>query len=79
MGQTCEREVEFAVGFVGGRWKEVSITVEEPFERVMDDIEITTAATKIIEKIDFSPEVVSFYHVIYIEDPEGGFGEDLNI
>lgn len=77
MGKTCEREVEFAVGFVGGRWREISVTVEEPFERAMDDSEITSAAEEIIKKIDFRPELVSFYHVLYIEDPDGGFGEDI--
>jgi hypothetical protein len=79
MGKTYEREVEFAVGFVGGQWREVSVTVQETMERVLDDDEITPKALKILEKIDFSPNVVAFHHVLYIEDPEGGFGEDLNI
>ena len=33
------------------------------------------AAKKIVEKIEFV-DPVAFYHMIYIEDPEGGFGED---
>jgi len=70
-----QRDVEFAVGFVGGQWREVTITVPETYEKALDDDEIVAAAEKIIEKIDF-PDPVSFYHVLYIEPPEGGFGED---
>ncbi len=79
MGETLEREVEVAVGFVGGQWSEVSVSVPETFESVLDDEEITAKALEIIEKIDFSPNAVAFHHILYIEDPEGGFGEDTNI
>jgi hypothetical protein len=71
-----KREVEFAVGFVGGQWREVSITVEEDPTRVMEDDELVAAATETLELIDFESPV-AFYHVLHIEDPEGGFGEDL--
>ena len=79
MGKAYEREVEVAVGFVGGQWSEVSVSVPETFESVLDDEEITAKALEIIEKIDFSPNAVAFHHILYIEDPEGGFGEDTNI
>ena len=77
MDKTYEREVEVAVGFVGGQWREVSVTVKETEERVLDNEEITAEAMKIIEQLDFSPNAVSFHHVLYIEDPDGGFGEDI--
>jgi hypothetical protein len=70
-----ERSVEFAVGFVGGQWQEVMITVPEDEDRVLDDGEVEDAARKVIEKIEFA-EPVAFYHLLYIGDPEGGFGED---
>ena len=79
MGKAYEREVEVAVGFVGGQWSEVSVSVPETFESVLDDEEITAKALEIIEKIDFSPNAVAFHHIRHIEDPEGGFGEDTNI
>lgn len=76
MGKTLQREVEFAVGFVGGQWSEVSVSVEENYERVLDDPEIIEKALEVLKKMDFSPNAVAFHHVLYIEDPEGGFGED---
>jgi len=78
MGKTYEREVEVAVGYVGGQWREVSVTVKGTMERILDDDEITAKALKIIEELDFSPNAVSFHHVLYIESPDGVFGEDLN-
>lgn len=77
MDKAYEREVEVAVGFVGGQWREVSVTVQEAVSRVLDDDEITAKAMEIIEKLDFSPNAVAFHHVLYIEDPDGGFGEDI--
>ena len=69
-----ERHVEVAVGFVGGQWREITVTVPESEDRVLDD-ELTKAATAIIKQMGFS-DTVAFYHVIFIEEPEGGFGED---
>jgi len=76
--KTCERDVEFAVGFVGGQWTEVTITLDEPLERVLDDDELVEMGEKKLQRIKF-PNPVAFYHVLHIEDPEGGFGEDLNL
>lgn len=76
MGKTYEREVVVAVGFVGGQWREVSVTVEETMERVLDDDEITTEAMKIIEQLNFVPNAISFHHVLYIENPDS-IDEDI--
>lgn len=77
MGEAYEREVEFAVGFTGGQWREVSITVQETPERALDDDELVEKAVEILEKLDFSPNLVSFHHVLYIEDPDNMHDEDI--
>jgi hypothetical protein len=76
MGKTYEREVEFAVGFVGGQWSEVSVTVKEARERVLDDPELIEGAVAMLDKMDFSPNVVSFKHVLYIQPAEELHGDD---
>lgn len=73
--KNCQRTVEFAVGFLHGQWIEVEIIVEEDPDRALDDEEVVEAATKIIQQATFE-HPVSFYHVLYISPPEGGYADD---
>jgi hypothetical protein len=77
MGKTYEREVEFAVGFLGGQWSEVSITVEETRERVLDDPELIESAEVTLDKMFVSSDKkIAFKHVLYIQPAEELHGDD---
>lgn len=77
MGEAYEREVEFAVGFTGGHWREVSIIVQEDPDCALDDDEVVAKALITLEQIDFSPEIVAFHHILYIQDPDSIHDEDI--
>ncbi|KKL22692.1 hypothetical protein LCGC14_2432920 [marine sediment metagenome] len=84
MGKTYERKVEFAVGFIGGQWSEVSITVEETRERVLDDPELIERAEATLDKMfsssgSASDTPIFFKHVLYIQPAEELHGNDYSI
>jgi len=71
-----DRRVEFAVGFENGTWSRVTVVLQEPEERVFDEIELLEAAGDRIDEAIPSNMTEVFRHVLAISEPEGGYGED---
>ena len=71
-----ERRVEFAFGFEDGTWRRVTINVPEREDRVLDEAELIDKAKEIATSVGFEGREIAFQHVLFVEDPVGGYGDD---
>ncbi len=65
------RNVEVALGYVGGQWDTVWVELEEDDNNLLDDSEIEDRAEELALKLATKMKRnVSFVKIVYIAEPE---------